>query len=276
MTAVRPESVPLAPSADSLHMVQASIDLWAFHHWAGTRRLMHGRVFDDGYALHRLLAESIGDLAPQPFRLITPRRPRSRRGVLYGYARVDAEHLRSAARQFADPWQQRAFPPDHIDTKPMPTDWVVGQRLGFDVRVRPIRRPRDANSRRSTERDVFQLEAVQLPSGTMSRSREAVYTEWLETQFQRHGGAHLEDASLASFQRSRAIRRLGQRPSEGPTAVMRGTLSVTDPHDFTRLLARGIGRHRAYGYGMLLLRPASQPSRKRSGGSEGNHRLGKG
>ena len=36
---------------------------------------------------------------------------------------------------------------------------------------------------------------------------------------------------------------------------MRGTLTITDPVEFGSLLANGIGRHKAYGYGMLLLRP---------------------
>ena len=37
---------------------------------------------------------------------------------------------------------------------------------------------------------------------------------------------------------------------------MRGILTITDAAAFSNLLARGVGRHRAYGYGMLLLRPA--------------------
>ena len=39
---------------------------------------------------------------------------------------------------------------------------------------------------------------------------------------------------------------------------MRGILAITDPTAFADLLARGVGRHRAYGYGMLLLRPARE------------------
>ena len=66
----------------------------------------------------------------------------------------------------------------------------------------------------------------------------------------------LESATLASFQRTRAVRRLRGAYSEGPDALMRGTLEITDGSAFTKLLAGGIGRHRAYGYGMLLLRPA--------------------
>ena len=39
-------------------------------------------------------------------------------------------------------------------------------------------------------------------------------------------------------------------------AVFEGTLEVRDAALFQGLLARGVGRHRAFGFGMLLLRPA--------------------
>ena len=41
---------------------------------------------------------------------------------------------------------------------------------------------------------------------------------------------------------------------------MRGNLIVSDPAAFAQLLTRGIGRHRAYGFGMLLLRPPGKPA----------------
>ena len=38
---------------------------------------------------------------------------------------------------------------------------------------------------------------------------------------------------------------------------MTGELEVGDSERFLHLLARGVGRHRTFGFGMLLLRPAS-------------------
>ena len=40
-----------------------------------------------------------------------------------------------------------------------------------------------------------------------------------------------------------------------PDAIMHGALIVSDPGAFHALLARGVGRHCAFGFGMLLLRP---------------------
>ena len=239
----------------SLQMVRAEIGARDFQRWMGMRRLQ-----DPDHGMHCLLTECFGrDLAPRPFRAIFPRG--GAHGCLYGYGSADADDLREAAGAYADPLQCRIIPPHSIDSKPMPDEWREGKRLGFEVRVRPIARRTDkADTRPAKEWDAFQLEAEQHPRGEMARSREEVYTDWLRKQFEIRGVATLESATLASFQRTRAVRRLRGAYSEGPDALMRGTLEITDGPAFAKLLAGGVGRHRAYGYGMLLLRPASRPA----------------
>ena len=98
------------------------------------------------------------------------------------------------------------------------------------------------------------------------RTRERVYNDWLNERFA--GAASLEvdgngvpTATLARFNRDVAIRHDGEgrnRGSEGPDAVIHGTLVVNGEAAFAALLANGIRRHKAYGYGMLLLRPATR------------------
>ena len=235
-----------------LFMIRTEVDLRAFRRWMGIRQLQ-----DADHAMHCLLTESFGALAPRPFRLIMPRG--QFRGVLYGYTQAGADALRNEAGVYADPSQLCILSADRIASKPMPSVWQVDKRLGFEARVHPIvRRSKNADDRPRKEWDAFQLEAIRYPKGQMPRNREAVYTDWLSNQFDWRGGAQLDRDStkLVSFQRTRAVRKLRARHSEGPDAVMRGVLTVTDPDAFLNLLARGIGRHRAYGYGMLLLRPA--------------------
>ena len=95
----------------------------------------------------------------------------------------------------------------------------------------------------------------------MPHSREEVYAGWLAGQLNEGQGVSLalSQTKLVSFQRTRSFRKLHARYVEGPDAVMRGVLTITDPDAFAQLLARGVGRHRAYGYGMLLLRPPAKP-----------------
>ena len=236
---------------EPLQMIRAEINVRDFQRWMGMRRLQ-----DPDHAMHCLLVESFGkDLAPKPFRLITPRG--GSQGCLYGYAHANADALRAEAGICADPLQATIIPAGGIDSKPMPVEWKTGKRLGFEIRIRPIVRPtKNAASRPGRECDAFQLEAERYEKGEMPRSREQVYGEWLSRQFEIRGGAALESATLQSFQRTRAIRKRHRRYSEGPDALMRGNLVITDGDAFARLLAGGVGRHRAYGYGMLLLRPA--------------------
>ena len=250
-----------------LHMIRADLDINAFHRWAGSRGLIAQNTFDVGYALHCLLVESFGgDLAPKPFRAMIPRpTPGQRRyGTFYGYAQCDAADLCAAASMYADPLQSKILPAPHIESKPMPTTWQLGQRLGFEVLVRPVARPKKRRLNTpggirnpGAETDVWQWEASRHPLRTMARSREEVYIEWLAAQLARRGGAELDKSAtrLQSFQRVRTVRKHRSRATEGPHAVLQGTLAVTDVDDFIHLVAQGIGRHRAYGYGMLLLRP---------------------
>ena len=239
-------------ASQPLFMLRAEVALREFRRWMGIRRLQ-----DADHAMHCLLTESFGELAPRPFRLIMPRG--QSHGVLYGYARTEANALRDAAGTYADPSQLRILTIGRIASKPMPFVWQTGKRLGFETRIRPIlRRSRNADCRPGKECDAFALEASRHPEGEMPHSREAVYTDWLSNQLDRRGGAQLDHdrTKLVSFRRARAVRKLRARHSEGPDAVMRGVLTITDPDAFSNLLAHGIGRHRAYGYGMLLLRPA--------------------
>ena len=249
----------LAPptiGAGALRMIRADIDIREFHRWAGVRGLISRSAFDEGFALHCLLVESFGELAPKPFRAIIPRGGGRALGTLYGYARADAHALRDAASTYCDPLQVKILPPARIDSKPMPAAWRAGQRLGFELRIRPVIRRARRNARAGRECDAFQAEAELHPKGGMKRTREEVYIDWLRARLDANGAAHLESAKLTMFQRTRAVRKLHARPSEGPDAVMSGILTISDAEEFGRLLAGGIGRHKSYGYGMLLLRPA--------------------
>ena len=254
----------LGQETSALHMACAEVDLRALHRWMGFRGLV-----DQDHALHCLLTECFGDLAPRPFRLRALRNAAV--GVLYGYSRADADALRESAMCFDDPLHEEILQPSTLRSKRMPAGWREGLRLGFEVRVRPIvrlqrdvtripeertRAFREGGLRLGKECDAFQWESLLHPQDGLPRTREAVYRDWLKERLTRDGGAELTEAALVAFRRARAVRKLRGRQSEGPDAVLRGILRITDSAAFSRLLAHGVGRHRAYGFGMLLLRPA--------------------
>lgn len=234
----------------ALQMVRAEVSVRDFQRWMGTRRLQ-----DPDHAMHCLLTECFGDLAPRPFRLMATR------GVsvacLYGYGAADADELQEALGSFAEPLQSRIIPAARIDSKPIPTEFPAEKRLGFDIRIRPVIRKARGSGREEAEVDAFQAMAETFAPKHMTGTREQVYAQWLEDRLGKRGAAlDPEAVRLVSFQRIRAHRKLHRRHVEGPDAVMQGVLTVTDPESFAEALRLGIGRHRAYGYGMLLLRPA--------------------
>ena len=173
--------------------------------------------------------------------------------------------LQEYARTYADPDVYAALSVETLATKPMPTTWKVNQQLGFEVRVRPVvRTDKEGNRNRSQERDIF-LSVIEEHEDRVRVSRETTYVQWLAEQFNRSGAATLivdnvdkRGASLRAYQRSRVARRDKDRrilEIEGPDAVLQGKLEVLDSDRFSQLLRRGVGRHRAFGYGMVLLRP---------------------
>lgn len=239
----------------SLHLLEIPLQIRRLHEWAARREISGKGEFDEGLALHYLLAETFGPAVAQPFRLLVA--PRGRQGSLYAYAAQDAEALRAEARTVATPAAQQVLALDRLRSCARPAEsWREGQRLGFDLRARPIVRLLRAiegpagSFRKGAEVDAFLPQA--LGEGE-TRKREAVYLDWLDARLGPAACLERDNTRLAAFRRSRVQR--GKRPIEGPDAVFHGTLVVKDPAAFAQLLARGVGRHRAYGYGMLLLRP---------------------
>ncbi|WP_122520093.1 type I-E CRISPR-associated protein Cas6/Cse3/CasE [Pannonibacter phragmitetus] len=254
-----------------LHMMSLPVDLRALRRLAASR----GYAADEGRALHHFLCEVFGKSIAQPFRLMVA--PRQSGASLYAYTLIDEASLKQNA-ETAAPELETALGLSRLAVKTMPAQWTQGRRLAFDVRVRPVRRlikPMQAWSRnvgrqqargeatpppfkKGAEVDAFIISRQrQFPDGLPEEadgfSRERVYIDWLEERLA--GGALLDRncTHLAHFARSKIERREIQ---EGPDATLHGELTITNSEAFAKLLAGGIGRHKAYGYGMLLLRPA--------------------
>ena len=240
----------------SLCLLKFEPDMAGLTRWAERAGLLSRRVEDDiGYALHALLAAAFGVLSPKPFVLL---RDPSRPAALLAYCGDDPEALRDHASAFADPDVCAALGIATMAAKAMPERFAVGRRLGFGLRARPtVRADRDGDRTRVREVDAF-LAAVTGTAKDAGPERGAVYRDWLSRHLA-EGGAELERLTLDGFRLSDTLRR-GQdrslRPQRGPDASFSGVLRVIDSDRFAAMLGRGVGRHRAFGYGMMLLRPA--------------------
>lgn len=235
-----------------LNMISLPLPVREFRQWSARQ----GLSMDEGRALHHLLGETFGKSALQPFRLMIGRD--GAQGTIYAYTRSEPDALQDVARETGTPDAMAICPPRNLSAKAMPETWTVGRRLSFDVRVRPIRRLNAPTGQfaKGAELDAFLTEALRhSPDGTTAEDapkREDVYARWLDERL--GGAAELVDVRLVRYQRRSVLR--GGRKQDGPDATLHGELVIHDAEDFSQRLAKGVGRHTAYGYGMLLLRPA--------------------
>jgi len=248
-------------STDTLTMLRLAFDGPRLMELARRRRLPTHNV-DLGYVVHCALGELFGEAAPKPFAIT---REQGRVVEVLAYAGQARDTLHTTAQTFADPalYDGLCHWPS-FSGKPMPEHFTAGQRLGFAVRVCPTVRPAKSGLHQETESpevDAFPA-ACRKVTPDVKVDREAVYREWLLAEITRRGGATVDHLTLDRFQLERLTRRHqgGDRKSESrdrPAASFSGTLTVTDPALFRAMLARGLGRHRAFGFGMILLRPPS-------------------
>ena len=258
----------------SIHLIHAPLDMRRFTRWAGKRGLIRNGWFDEGYAFHVLLSAMFGKGVLQPFRLFASERRAN--AALYAYTGVDEAELQNTAAAVAPPDCLDVIDPDGMQSKRMPSHFERGRRLGFDLRLRPVRRlhrdradpQQDQPLSKGAEVDAFRLEVMRrFPTGWADSAaadagvtRESVYAAWLCERF--GDAVAVEECRLVSFNRSR-VARGDRRGPEGPDAILHGTFAVANEEAFAGILRNGVGRHRAYGYGMLLLRPPNKTALER-------------
>lgn len=249
-----------------LNLIRIPIDLNNLARWAGQRGKSVGfdsTAYDKGRVLHHLLTETFGKETFKCFRLLVVNRAKT--GNLYAYSPLGVKDLQANSAIYGMPEHLSVIGVDSIEGKSMPENWRKDQRLGFDLRIRPVRRiMKELNLgkdkvKRGAELDAFLIEAKRPFSHSSSSkyerglTRQAVYLDWLIERASDVVEIDRNNTKLNSFIRSKILR--GKKTIEGPDVIFHGNLKIKDPLEFTQLLEKGIGRHRAFGYGMILLRP---------------------
>jgi len=242
---------------DVLHMVEIRLDLAALYRFLGRQRLADAHRDEDlGYGAHAWLAAAFGEAAPKPWRVWAER---DRPARILGYSLHDEDALRRRV-QAAGSAMAMAVIGDAdraIATRPLPA-WRQGRRLGFEVLCCPVGRA----ARSGVEKDVF---LMQLESGQPSATRQSVYAAWTRAELEKTGALTVTNLTIGGFRLVKQLRRGvngdGVRREHiliRPQVLAQGELVVGEPSQFSELMARGVGRHRAFGYGMLLLRPTRE------------------
>ncbi|MBI5497646.1 MAG: type I-E CRISPR-associated protein Cas6/Cse3/CasE [Deltaproteobacteria bacterium] len=242
-----------------------------------------GRDVDTGYAVHGALAAVWQDHAPVPFR-VNPRARSTSHLEVWAYSPLPDDSLREHASKYANPDTVDLVDLGELKSRPVPA-FEVGDLVGFELRACPIVRsvmkgknPRPPHKSKKTgrEREVSRemdawlharLRATEM--GKPVPSKDDVYRKWFELQLGSrpgqarepwHDGVAVRAFKLTGILGERLYRRelpdkAGNRPGhrlERPDVHMEGVLEVKDSAAFRALLTRGVGRHRAFGFGMLV------------------------
>jgi len=255
-------------SDSDFHMLQLGLDAKGLTTLGKMLHLPLAQT-DTGYLVHCALGELFGDEAPQPY-AVQNESQNGRQVRVLGYTAADDDTLQSHAQLDASPTVYDICDWDRLAAKPMPDTFPEGMALQFELRACPVVRKASAgegvNQHGETrtwdegdELDAFLAEAWTRPEED-DLSREQVYRDWLQRQFEIRGGAAVDPDAIAMtrFSIERMTRRNG--PDRTPDTIKRpdvtltGTLQVTDGDAFVDLLRSGLGRHKSFGYGMLKVR----------------------
>ena len=149
------------------------------------------------------------------------------------------------------------------EIKPFAPDLRTGDRLGFALRANATRTRKLAPDAPAKRVDVVMDALHALPSGRDSDARrearmEAAETagrDWLARQGE-GAGFQLGDFAAADYSVIPLPAHVGPRKGQPQFGVieMTGRLTVTDPGAFLGRLARGFGRAKAFGCGLMLIR----------------------
>lgn len=144
-----------------------------------------------------------------------------------------------------------------------------GDRLAFSLRANPVVTRKDGG-RRSKRHDVVMDQLRAIPKGQRAELRDAAMREagraWLDRQASEHGFAVLVEEDEQAEEKRPLLRidgyeqlRIG-RPREKPARLsvleFDGVLEVREPDRFLSALHRGLGKAKAWGCGLMLIRRA--------------------
>ena len=228
----------------TLNLLKADIDMRHMAHWSA----VEGHS-DSARALHCLVFHTFGPhRAPRTFAAIeNPERPREH-ATLLAYSTSSAEELQEVARANQSALTAGIMNPHSFRSTPVPDSWHKGTTLRFQVRTIPTFRPRGS----SIEVDLHRKYDA-------SPTREETYHRWLSRIMADKGGADAPPHAMELIHyNTRSIRRSPVSPvMTVPDVTIQGTCTIDDPEKWNHALTVGVGRHKAYGYGMLLLSSAS-------------------
>ncbi len=238
-------------STERLHLVAFAMERAKLTSFAAARGTIPPSG-DLGYAFHQVLNETFGADAPRPFHFFD-----EFGGQLVAYSPHGAGKLQEIALRQCQELKTWALASEALDlasmsARPLPESWTPEMCYRFSVRTRPVCRvARHQERGLPRESDVFLRAVASKPDNNKWIDKQEVYTAWFREQIPK-AAASLKSVHISRLGRTQVYRK-GAPQLEGPDVTFSGVLQIGDPAAFQDCLKRGVGRHRAFGFGMILL-----------------------
>lgn len=226
----------------TIYLLQADIDMRNLARWSAAEG--HS---DPDRSLHSLVYHTFGkDKVPRAFAAMPHEANPKEHARFLAYTGMDAPALQELARSNQSIITAGIMNPFTFRTTSLPQTWQKGTTLAFQVRLIPTYRA----TRSGSEQDVHHRDDA-------APTRQESYCNWLARLMRRKAGAEPAEHTLhvTRYASRRVKRSEGQQWIVLPDVTIEGVCTITNSQTWNNALQLGIGRHKAYGYGMLLLRP---------------------
>jgi len=151
-----------------------------------------------------------------------------------------------------------------VETKPFDVSFRIGQHLAFELRLHATidRKPEAGVQKRGQRTDIVLNALHRIERNGQARSgplRAAAAHDATASWMERRGkadGFDVEALDVVSYRAVPPPRDMVPNGSLVGISDLRGVLRVTDPLAFMTRLHKGFGRMKAFGCGLMLVRPA--------------------
>lgn len=146
-----------------------------------------------------------------------------------------------------------------VQSKPFAPELRKGERLAFRLRANPTVARRVEGAKHSPRSDVLMAAKKPFPPGQRTSDEcidamDRAARDWLKTRAEGLGFSLLVEPEVGAY-RQHALHKPGRRDAIQFSSVdYEGLLEVTDSGLLVEVLARGVGRAKAFGCGLMLIR----------------------
>ncbi len=145
-----------------------------------------------------------------------------------------------------------------VSTKDFLPKLNAGDRLAFSLQANPVisRKEGEKSIRHDVLMDVkYRLKEKNLSLAEINSASEKAAKEWLIAQGERTGfSCSLESISIDGYKKHSFYKKKSAVPIKFSSIRYEGILSVTDPEKFVDMLKKGLGKSKAFGCGLMLVR----------------------